>query len=71
MDLGLTARLLATPSGQRALAAGILVVGESGIFTVDDVRLLQGVGVGAVLVGESIVKQSDPETGVKRLYGKA
>ena len=41
VDLGLTSRLLATSCGQRALAAGVLVVGESGIFTVDDVKQLQ------------------------------
>lgn len=70
VDLHLTCRLLETPSGKKALADGIMVVGESGIFTVDDVKVMQGVGVGAVLVGESIVKQDDPETGVKKLYGK-
>ena len=53
-----------------ALCAGVLVVGESGIFTVDDVRLLKGVGVGALLVGESIVKQRDPRAGVRALYGR-
>lgn len=70
VDLNLTSRLLETPSGKKALADGVMVIGESGIFTHDDVKLLQSVGVGAVLVGESIVKQDDPETGVKKLYGK-
>lgn len=71
VDLNLTCRLLETAPGKKALADGVLVVGESGIFTFPDVQLMQSVGVGAVLVGESIVKQDDPETGVKKLYGKA
>ena len=71
VDLETTVRLLATPAGAAARAAGLLVVGESGIFTLSDVRRLAAVDVGAVLVGEALVKQSDPETGVKRLYGKA
>ena len=70
VDLAITARLLATPSGAAARAAGVLVVGESGIFTVDDVRLLKSVGVGALLVGESLVKQNDPRAGVRALYGR-
>ena len=42
VDLAITAQLLATPAGAAARAAGVLVVGESGIFTVDDVKLLLG-----------------------------
>ena len=70
VDLLTTARLLASPPGQEALARGIPVVGESGIFTYDDLALLKNVGVAAVLVGESIVKQSDPRAGVRALYGR-
>ena len=65
VDLLLTARLLATPPGQQALRLGIPVVGESGIFTHEDLLLLRDVGVSAVLVGESIVKQADPRAGVR------
>ena len=70
VDLGTTARLLATPPGREALARGTLLVGESGVFALADVQQLAGVGVGAVLVGESLVKQNDPEAGVKALYGR-
>jgi indole-3-glycerol phosphate synthase len=70
VDLLLTARLLATPPGQQALRLGIPVVGESGIFTHEDLLLLRDVGVSAVLVGESIVKQADPRAGVRALYGR-
>jgi len=70
VDLATTARLLATPPGRRARAEGVLLVGESGIFTLADVQLLAGVGVGAVLVGESLVKQNDPAAGVRALFGR-
>lgn len=70
VDLQTTVRLLASPAGAAAREAGLLVVGESGIFELPDVQLLAGVGVGAVLVGEALVKQSDPETGARRLYGQ-
>ena len=53
--------------GREATARGILVVGESGIFTPPDVAFVQAAGVGAILVGESLVKQGDPAAGVKAL----
>ena len=43
------------------------MVGESGIFTPADVSFVQQCGCGGILVGESLVKQTDPETGVKTL----
>lgn len=43
------------------------MVGESGIFTPEDVAFVQDAGVGAILVGESLVKQGDPAAGVKQL----
>jgi len=70
VDLAVTAQLLATPAGAKALKEGVLVVGESGIFTVDDVRLLKSVGVGALLVGESLIKQKDVRAAVRQLYGR-
>ena len=70
VDLQTTVRLLDTPAGRAALAAGVLVVGESGIFEKADVEALHAAGVGAVLVGEAIVKQHDPEAGVRALYGR-
>jgi indole-3-glycerol phosphate synthase len=47
------------------------VVGESGIFTPEDVAEVQSAGVGAILVGESLVKQGDPAAGVKQLLSIA
>uniref|UniRef100_A0A0E0EFT6 indole-3-glycerol-phosphate synthase n=1 Tax=Oryza meridionalis TaxID=40149 RepID=A0A0E0EFT6_9ORYZ len=49
---------------------GILVVGESGLFTPDDVAYVQNAGVSAILVGESLVKQENPRQAIAGLYGK-
>jgi indole-3-glycerol phosphate synthase len=49
---------------------GILWVGESGIFTNVDLEFLVTCGVGAVLVGESLIKQDDIAAAVKTLIGK-
>ena len=46
------------------------MVGESGIFTIDDVNVLQTAGVGCLLVGESLVKQDSPDVGIKKLFGR-
>ena len=40
---------------------------ESGIFVYEDVARVQEAGCNVILVGESLVKQGDPETGVKNL----
>lgn len=46
-----------------------LVVGESGIATADDVRLLGAGGVKAILVGESLMRQTDIGAAVRSLIG--
>jgi indole-3-glycerol phosphate synthase len=38
----------------------IAIVSESGIFTPADLRLVSQAGAGAVLIGESLIKQPDP-----------
>jgi indole-3-glycerol phosphate synthase len=43
------------------------IVAESGIKTVEDVRRLRALGVHAVLVGESLLKQPDLERATKIL----
>jgi hypothetical protein len=45
----------------------ILIAGESGIFTPEDVAFVQSTGCGAILVGESLVKTGDPAAAVKTL----
>ncbi len=48
----------------------VVLVSESGIRTVSDVRMLGEVGVDAVLVGESILRQKDPRAAVAALAGQ-
>ena len=70
VSLSVTTNLMNGPLGEEVKRRGITMVGESGIFTIDDVNLLQGCGVGAVLVGESLVKQDTPDVGIKKLFGR-
>jgi len=70
VDISITKRLIEGERGQRIRDKGIMVVGESGLFTPDDIAFVQEAGVRAVLVGESIVKQSDPGKGIAGLFGK-
>ncbi len=66
VDLGTTQKLLAQRQEQlRHL--GITVVSESGLYTPDDLALVAKAGVRAVLIGESLVKQSDLEQAVRNL----
>ncbi|KAK1567577.1 hypothetical protein Q3G72_013787 [Acer saccharum] len=70
VDISNTKKLLEGERGQKIREKDIIVVGESGLFTPDDIAYLQEAGVKAVLVGESIVKQSDPGKGIAGLFGK-
>ncbi len=47
-----------------------LLVGESGIATPDDVALLEAAGVDAILVGESLMRQTDIGAAVRNLLGR-
>ena len=68
--MDVTVDLLSGPLGEQVRARGITMVGESGIFTIDDVNVLQDAGVGCLLVGESLVKQDTPDVVIKKLYGR-
>ncbi|ELS04079.1 Indole-3-glycerol phosphate synthase [Xenococcus sp. PCC 7305] len=46
----------------------ILVVSESGLHTPEDLDFVKEAGAGAVLIGESLVKQSDIAAAVKNLF---
>jgi indole-3-glycerol phosphate synthase len=61
VDIGRTFELLAD------VPAGKTVVSESGIERRDQVEDLEGVGVDAVLVGEVLMRASDPEAAVRDL----
>ncbi|KAK0591289.1 hypothetical protein LWI29_038005 [Acer saccharum] len=64
VDISNTKKLLEGERGQKIREKDIIVVGESGLFTPDDIAYVQEAGVKAVLVGESMVKQSDPGKGI-------
>lgn len=51
--------------------AGCTLVSESGIRTAEDVERLRAAGIHAVLVGEHLLRQADPEAAVRDLMGVA
>jgi indole-3-glycerol phosphate synthase len=63
-DLAVTRRLAPQVPSDR------VVVSESGIFTQDDLRLLDGAGVNAALVGEALVTAPDVGAKVRELSGQ-
>lgn len=70
VDISNTKKLLEGEHGRQIREKDMIVVGESGLFTPDDIAYVQAAGVKAVLVGESIVKQNDPEKGIAGLFGR-
>jgi indole-3-glycerol phosphate synthase len=53
----------------KIISSGSLLVAESGVHTRADVERLKKCGAGAILVGESIVKQGDIGAKVRELIG--
>lgn len=70
VDISNTKKLLDGDRGQKIREKGVIVVGESGLFTPADIAFVQEAGAKAVLVGESLVKQKDPAAGIAGLFGK-
>ncbi|MDZ7990975.1 MAG: indole-3-glycerol phosphate synthase TrpC [Nostoc sp. EfeVER01] len=64
LDLGTTQQLLAERQ-QQLQSLDITVVSESGLYTPADLSLIAEAGARAVLIGESLVKQSDVEQAVR------
>jgi indole-3-glycerol phosphate synthase len=62
-DLGTTLRLAELVEDRSVL------VSESGINTIEDIKKLQAAGVGAVLVGESLMRSGDIGAKVKAMFG--
>jgi indole-3-glycerol phosphate synthase len=61
VDLKTTLRL------KREIPSGIKVISESGIKSSQDVRLLREAGVDGILVGEILMRSSDPASKIKEL----
>ncbi|MCC5667125.1 indole-3-glycerol phosphate synthase TrpC [Nostoc sp. CHAB 5784] len=66
LDLKTTQQLLAERQ-QQLQSLDITVVSESGLYTPADLSLIAEAGARAVLIGESLVKQSDVEQAVRSL----
>lgn len=61
---------LATTERLQPLAPGdAVVIAESGVFTRDDMRRMEALGLNAVLIGEALVKDPDPGAKVRELLG--
>ncbi len=69
-DLEVT-KNLAGKFSNRIKERSITLVSESGLFTREDLALVNSYGADAVLVGESLMSQKDILYGVKKLTGKA
>eukprot|EP01024_Parvocaulis_polyphysoides_P067369 TRINITY_DN8022_c0_g1_i1.p1 TRINITY_DN8022_c0_g1~~TRINITY_DN8022_c0_g1_i1.p1 ORF type:complete len:365 (+),score=60.95 TRINITY_DN8022_c0_g1_i1:189-1283(+) len=67
VDLGNTEKIMQSEAGQEVQRKGLVMVGESGIFTPEHVAFVQNCGCKAILVGESIVKEGNQELAVKQL----
>jgi len=61
VDLGTTLRL------RREIPSGTKVISESGIRTAEEVRRLKDAGIDGILVGEILMRASDPGTKIREL----
>jgi indole-3-glycerol phosphate synthase len=69
VDLQTTCQLLSA-RGKQLQERNILVISESGLHHPDDLNLVAKAGASAVLIGESLVKQPDPELAIARILPK-
>ena len=69
VDLATTERLAAKLFATPGVKDGTILVAESGIHTPADVGRLKNCGSGAILVGESLVRQGDIGAKVRELIG--
>jgi indole-3-glycerol phosphate synthase len=67
VNLQTTARLI-EERREKLQEQGILLVSESGIHTQADIQQVKEAGANAVLIGESLVKQTKPEQAIAALF---
>ncbi len=67
VDLQTTCELL-TARGQELQSKNVLVVSESGLHHPDDLSVVKTAGASAVLIGESLIKQADPQLAIANLF---
>ena len=67
VDLQTTCQLLELRREQ-LLQQNILIVSESGLHTPKDLETVASSGASAVLIGESLVKQADPQQEITKLF---
>ncbi len=53
---------------QKMASAGQVLVTESGIKTVDDVKRMQSCGINTFLVGEAFMREAEPGTALQRMF---
>jgi indole-3-glycerol phosphate synthase len=53
-----------------SIPKGTLLVSESGLYTKEDLKLVQQYGAKAVLVGESLMRKDDQTLAIKQLFGE-
>lgn len=64
-----TTRDLIQARHEALIAKNIILVGESGIHTPEDLQTIRSAGVQAVLIGESLMRQPDPGAAIGALFG--
>ncbi|MTJ07538.1 indole-3-glycerol phosphate synthase TrpC [Anabaena sp. UHCC 0204] len=67
VDLQTTCQLM-TARSEQLQAKNILVVSESGLHHPEDLSVVKTAGAAAVLIGESLVKQPDPQLAIANLF---
>jgi indole-3-glycerol phosphate synthase len=67
VDLHTTCQLLSAKS-EEIEKRNILIVSESGIYESQDVQLVAESGAKAILVGESLIRQTDPGLGISAFF---
>lgn len=67
VDLQTTCALLKA-RGEQLRSRNILVVSESGLHTPADLQVVCAAGATAVLIGESLIKQTDPQAAIAALF---